>query len=143
VRRGRPPPPPPPLPLSLPLPRGCPQGLSRRRRPRGYGGVCRRHAVAGAAACKPLPLPHPPCELLNASSRHRMCAPPFGETLGMAQTLNSGVRSQERRTTRPRPMRWVHFCFLVFISACLILFLTVPLGSPNLMPSFSQIPAAV
>jgi len=63
----------------------APPALSRWRRACADGAACRRRAIASAAARKPLPLSHPPRDLLNASSRRAMRARPFGETLGMAK----------------------------------------------------------
>ena len=78
----------------------------------------------------PLPLPHSLRGLLNASSHRGACASLLDETLATYTSscyfFSSGFVI----------VFGIDFSFF-------LLFLRVPLGSPNLMPSFSQIPAAV
>ena len=75
----------------------------------------------------PLPLPHSPRGLLNASSRWGECASLLNETLA----------------TYTRSCYFFSSSFVIVFGidfSFFLLFLRVPLGSPNLMPSFLSDP---
>jgi len=76
--------------LSLPFPHDATTGARRRQVPGDgapAGNAPSREGLGG-----PLPLPHPPCGRLNASSRWGACAPLLDETLGACAAAAVAVK---------------------------------------------------